>query len=403
MNKPNTLLTLALILTFFANAISCSMCKITKNGKTVVGNNEDFFAANTAIHFRKGLNGNYGFAFLKYGDFGGFQGGMNEAGLVFDGFAVSERKPRNTFEGKPPLDSALIVEIMQKCKSVYEVKSKFSKYDLNTINGGMHLFVDKEGNYLVVESDTLTIGNDPTYALSCFSPSSKENSNKVALGICEKGKKLLASNFESNVDYCKMVMDTMHQDWKDGSGGTLYTTIYDLSEGTINLYFYHDYNHCIKFDLRKAFQKRDTVISIPSLFPENKEGQKHFAYSNYAQTRIKLLKNIDYAKDSMKVKALVESDSVKPFIRFYETKINDWGYDYMNKGEILCAINLLKINTKYRPKSYNAFDSLGEAYMKNKQYDLALKNYERSVELDPNWENGKTQIAKLKELLKKKG
>jgi len=187
MNKSNrvinTFLTLALILTFLSDAISCSMCKITKNGKTIVGNNEDFFVANSEIHFRKGLNGNYGFAFLKY-NFGGFQGGMNEAGLAFDGFAVSERKPRNTFAGKPPLDSSLIVEIMQKCKSVYEVKSKFSKYDLNTINGGMHLFVDKEGNYLVIESDTLTIGNDPTYALSCFSPSSKENSNKVALDIC---------------------------------------------------------------------------------------------------------------------------------------------------------------------------------------------------------------------------
>ncbi len=404
MNIQNkVILTLALILIFLSNAISCSMCKITKNGKTVVGNNEDFYNANTEIHFRKGLNGNYGFAFFCYSNMIGFQGGMNEAGLAFDGFGMKQRTPRHSFVGKSQFDSSHIVEVMQTCKNVYEVKKKFSNYDLSPLNGSMLMFVDKEGNYLIAEQDTLTIGNNATYALSNCSPTCINDTTRGAVAVCAKGRQALEGNFQSSVDYCTMVMDTMHQDWKDGSGGTLYTQVYDLNERTINLYFYHDYKHCVKFDLKKVFQKRDTVISIPSLFPENNEGQKQYAYSNYAQTRIKLLWDINYAKDSLKVKALIESDTVRPFMRFYESRINDLGYNYMKKGENLCAINILKLNAKYRPKNANSFDSLGEAYMANKQNDLALKNYEMALKLEPTSENAKSQIAKLKQLLNKKG
>ena len=75
----------------------------------------------------------------------------------------------------------------------------------------------------------------------------------------------------------------------------------------------------------------------------------------------------------------------------------------MAKGENVCAINVLKINTKYEPHNANGFDSLAEACVANKQYNLAIKNYEMFLKLEPNSENAKQQIAKLKQLIKKKG
>ena len=60
------------------------------------------------------------------------------------------------------------------------------------------------------------------------------------------------------------------------------------------------------------------------------------------------------------------------------------------------------INTEFCPWSSNAFDSLGEAYFKTKQYALALISYNKSVEKNPNNDNGKKQIMKLKKLLKAK-
>jgi len=36
------------------------------------------------------------------------------------------------------------------------------------------------------------------------------------------------------------------------------------------------------------------------------------------------------------------------------------------------------------PKSANTYDSLGEAYLKMGQKDLAIRNYETSLRLDPD-------------------
>ena len=42
------------------------------------------------------------------------------------------------------------------------------------------------------------------------------------------------------------------------------------------------------------------------------------------------------------------------------------------------------MNTEDFPNSSNAYDSLGEAYMDNGNKELAIKNYKRSLELNPN-------------------
>jgi len=44
--------------------------------------------------------------------------------------------------------------------------------------------------------------------------------------------------------------------------------------------------------------------------------------------------------------------------------------------------------SKY-PKSANAYDSLGEAYMSAGEIDLAIRNYEKSLELNLKNENAK--------------
>jgi cytochrome c-type biogenesis protein CcmH/NrfG len=47
------------------------------------------------------------------------------------------------------------------------------------------------------------------------------------------------------------------------------------------------------------------------------------------------------------------------------------------------------------PGSSNAYDSLGEAYIKSGDNELAIKNYKKSVELDPGNENAKENLVKL--------
>jgi tetratricopeptide (TPR) repeat protein len=49
------------------------------------------------------------------------------------------------------------------------------------------------------------------------------------------------------------------------------------------------------------------------------------------------------------------------------------------------------------PKFWNAYDSLGEGYLKTGQQDLAIANYEKSVELNPKNQGGIDALKKIRE------
>ena len=62
-----------------------------------------------------------------------------------------------------------------------------------------------------------------------------------------------------------------------------------------------------------------------------------------------------------------------------------------DKEAIRCSIECGGI-----PAVLNTFDSLAEAYMDNGDKDLAIRNYERSLQLNPNNVNGIKMLEKLK-------
>lgn len=66
-----------------------------------------------------------------------------------------------------------------------------------------------------------------------------------------------------------------------------------------------------------------------------------------------------------------------------EGRLNELGYLLMRSSKLTEAIEMFKINTEMYPQSSNVYDSLGEAYMKAGNKDLAILNYKKSLELDP--------------------
>ena len=57
---------------------------------------------------------------------------------------------------------------------------------------------------------------------------------------------------------------------------------------------------------------------------------------------------------------------------------------------------LFKLNVIAYPESANTYDSLGEAYMTNGDKELAMKNYKKSLELDPKNQNAVKMLESLK-------
>lgn len=78
-----------------------------------------------------------------------------------------------------------------------------------------------------------------------------------------------------------------------------------------------------------------------------------------------------------------------------EDFMNDCGYQRLNNGHTDQAIEIFERNVKNHPNSANVYDSLGEAFLKKGEKKLALENYKKSIELNPNNENGKEMVKKI--------
>jgi tetratricopeptide (TPR) repeat protein len=50
-----------------------------------------------------------------------------------------------------------------------------------------------------------------------------------------------------------------------------------------------------------------------------------------------------------------------------------------------------------KPQSFNVYDSLGEAYAAAGEKELAIKNYEKSLELNSRRQSGIDALKKLKQ------
>jgi CubicO group peptidase (beta-lactamase class C family) len=83
--------------------------------------------------------------------------------------------------------------------------------------------------------------------------------------------------------------------------------------------------------------------------------------------------------------------------RIDEEGINIIGYYLLRLKKNDDAIEVFRQNTVDYPDSYNTWDSFAEAYMDKGDKELAIKYYEKSLELNPNNDNGKEQLKKLRQ------
>ena len=81
---------------------------------------------------------------------------------------------------------------------------------------------------------------------------------------------------------------------------------------------------------------------------------------------------------------------------FAENQLNILGYQLLQRDMVDDAIAIFKLNVEMFPTAFNTYDSLGEAYLRAGETDLAISNYERSLDLNPENNNAVTVLQGLK-------
>ncbi|RZK40734.1 MAG: serine hydrolase [Pedobacter sp.] len=117
--------------------------------------------------------------------------------------------------------------------------------------------------------------------------------------------------------------------------------------------------------------------------------------SIYQAIRAEALDNINKAIKSyhrLKVNAREEYSFKNP------SELNRLGYELLRSGKNDESIAIFKLATTEFPKNANLFDSLGEAYYKSKQYDLALQSYNMAISLGEPTGSSKKMVEKIKSI-----
>jgi len=105
---------------------------------------------------------------------------------------------------------------------------------------------------------------------------------------------------------------------------------------------------------------------------------------------------IKFGKITEGVKIFTEISSRMQLPSNLELKINSAGYRYLREEKFQQAAQICELNVDLFPKSANTYDSLGEAHMMNGDNELAIRNYQKSLELNPDNSNAAEMIEKLR-------
>ena len=79
-----------------------------------------------------------------------------------------------------------------------------------------------------------------------------------------------------------------------------------------------------------------------------------------------------------------------------EKRINDIGYALLQRRRLADALAVFEINVRRFPESWNAYDSLGEAYAAAGEREKAIASYQRSLDLSPGNTNATAMLQKLR-------
>ncbi len=298
INKLHAMLLVILALTLAQNRIkACSMYKITIDGKTMVGCNHDAWLTTPKIWFENAKENNeYGTVFTGSREVSSDkttpQSGMNTVGLVFSRLASYHPAQNNPFSNRLKITSEAeyLSEILQKCATVNEVKKHIEQYDHSFFINDVFIYIDSLGDYLIVEPYKLLEGNNPSYVLANFCPSITDKKRARKLERYRNGEDFLkAHKAIASIDFCTALSDTMSVCRSRNGDGTLITSIFDTKEQKASIYFYHNFDTLVQYNLTDELSKGDHTFNLPEIFPKNSEFERLVSFktpSNTVELRI---------------------------------------------------------------------------------------------------------------------
>jgi hypothetical protein len=240
------------------------MVMAAKNGVVLAGNNEDWKNPNTRFTVVPASPGRFGCLHFGFDD--GFpQGGMNERGLFIDANAVALTGWKAD-PAKSPLSRDGILEILQTCATIADVRAFFEKYDFLGLSRARFPVADREGGSMVVEyaQGQVRFVKEPawfqvsTNFLRTDYPGTEVPCNRFRIAT-----KMMTAADKLDVSLIRAVLSATHQ---EGEYPTVYSNIYDLKAGLVTIYHFHNFEEAVTLNMAEELKKGARTVELASLF-----------------------------------------------------------------------------------------------------------------------------------------
>ncbi|UKB81284.1 serine hydrolase domain-containing protein [Chryseobacterium sp. MEBOG07] len=83
----------------------------------------------------------------------------------------------------------------------------------------------------------------------------------------------------------------------------------------------------------------------------------------------------------------------------FENELNRLTYKFLGEGKPDDALKIIDYAVSEFPNSSNIYDTRGEIYFLKKDYNASKKNYQKTLELNPNNDNAKEMLSKINQTL----
>jgi hypothetical protein len=271
---------------------ACTAFCISKGDTVLVGNNEDYNNPNTKVWYVPAEKGKYGRVYFGFDNFFP-QGGMNEKGLVFDGFASEPYRVKYSLD-KPIFSGNLMDKVVSECATVDEALEMFDKYSMAFLTQGMLFIADEHGNSAIIERDNV-IRKKGKYQVVTNFYQSKTKKEDINCGRYKIATAMLENAVDISVDLGKRVLAATHN---EGAYPTLYSNVYDLKRKIVYLYHFHNFQNEAVIDLKAELARGARRIDLPDLFPKTfvAENFKNSSKADSSKQKAPVPNNVSYVK-----------------------------------------------------------------------------------------------------------
>lgn len=362
------LLAFSILLASFTSE-ACYFILGKKDGRVLVGYNEDWYRSNSKYWFEyPSKKEKYGAVFFGFGgEFKIAQGGVNEKGLFFDGNAIPKQTLHDSVkQGKKAAPVPIFKNILKNCATVDEALIYLQHYYVPFIKSVQIILADAQGSYAVidlngvVEKGTLSDG----YKIITNFRATDQNHFCYRYDLTSS---ILAKEFSNNVKEFENILFTARQTFP---GASVYSTISELSSQNINIYYNHQFKNKIEIDLKKSLAEgKKDEIALENLFPKRMITDLIEVWNK---------KGVDASL------SFFEQEFKNPNTKFQvdAEQLYDLTNVLVNRQHPNESLIVARKNCEYFPDSDLSFEALGKSLFWNGNIDESRQAYERALVLN---------------------